>query len=89
MSRWPALMGKPDANQPEIIKALEAVGATVHPLPIGKGLPDLLVGYQDVNYLIEVKMPHSDLNTTQRKWLREYNGTANVARTPAEAFAVI
>ena len=62
-SRYPALQGQRDANEASIIKALEAVGATVEQLPTGKGVPDLLVGYQPLgmlwdhpkNYLMEVK----------------------------------
>jgi hypothetical protein len=45
---------KRDKNEPEIIAALLAVGASVSQLS-GKGLPDLLVGFQGTNYLLEVK----------------------------------
>jgi hypothetical protein len=48
---------KRDDNEPDIILALRAVGATVHQLD-GKGLADLLVGYQQRTYLIEVKNPN-------------------------------
>ena len=64
--RYPATQGQRDSNEADIIKALEAVGATVEQLPTGKGVPDLLVGIKHfgidgqrsgrpVNYLIEVK----------------------------------
>ena len=47
---------KVDANQPEIVAALRAVGATVQPLhTVGRGCPDLLVGWRGRNHLIEVK----------------------------------
>jgi hypothetical protein len=46
---------KRDKNEPDIIAALLAAGASVSQLS-GKGLPDLLVGYGD-NYLLEVKNP--------------------------------
>jgi hypothetical protein len=45
-----------DKNEPDIIAALLAAGASVSQLS-GKGLPDLLVGYQGINYLLEVKNP--------------------------------
>ena len=45
-----------DANESMIVLALRAVGATVHQLD-GKGICDLLVGYQQQTYLIEVKNP--------------------------------
>lgn len=45
-----------DDNQSEIVAALRKMGATVQPLhTVGKGCPDLLVGYRDRNLLIEVK----------------------------------
>jgi len=64
--RYPATQGQRDANESEIIEALEKVGATVHQLPTGEGLPDLLVGIRHFgidgtrsgkpfNLLLEVK----------------------------------
>jgi len=48
--------GRVDANQPEIVKALRDVGATVVSLArIGDGCPDLLVGYRGRTLLLEVK----------------------------------
>jgi Holliday junction resolvase len=47
---------KVDANQEQIVAALRAVGATVQTLAaVGKGVPDLLVGYQGKTLLLEVK----------------------------------
>lgn len=43
-----------DKAESGIIKALRAVGATVHQLS-GKDIPDLLVGYKGLTYLLEVK----------------------------------
>lgn len=45
-----------DANEPEIVKALEAAGATVTRLNEA-GVPDLLVGYKGKTSLLEVKRP--------------------------------
>ena len=45
-----------DVTHRPIIEALLAVGATVQSLhTIGKGCPDLLVGFRGQNYLFEVK----------------------------------
>ena len=45
-----------DDNQRAIIKALEAVGATVQSLAsVGRGCPDLLVGFRSQKFLFEVK----------------------------------
>lgn len=47
---------KVDANQAAIVKALRQMGASVQPLhTVGQGTPDLLVGIQGRNYLLEVK----------------------------------
>lgn len=55
MSRY---RSRRDANEPEIVAALRAAGATVKLLePSSDGLPDLLVGLRGKNYLIEVKNP--------------------------------
>ena len=45
-----------DANQPEIVAALRAAGATVISLAAcGDGIPDLLCGFRGKTALIEVK----------------------------------
>ena len=47
---------KVDANQPEITEALRKIGASVLILSdVGKGCPDILVGWRGVNYLMEIK----------------------------------
>lgn len=47
---------KIDRNQPEIVKALRAVGAKVMPMHfVGNGFPDLLVNYKGRLLLLEVK----------------------------------
>lgn len=46
---------KIDDNQPEIVKALRKLGATVaHTHQIGQGFPDILIGYNG-NHLAEIK----------------------------------
>ena len=52
-----------DANQAEIVAAFRAAGATVlHLHSIGHGCPDLLVGYQGRNLLVEVKTADGKLD---------------------------
>lgn len=47
---------KVDANQAQIVADLRKVGCTVIPLhAVGGGVPDLLVGFQGRNVLLEVK----------------------------------
>jgi len=45
-----------DRNQTEIVAALRQLGATVFILSeVGRGCPDILVGYRGKNYLFEIK----------------------------------
>lgn len=47
---------KVDSNHGEVVRALRAIGCTVQSLAaIGKGCPDLLVGYRGKTHLMEVK----------------------------------
>ena len=47
---------KVDANQEAVVSALRAAGASVQSLAaIGKGVPDLLVGYKGQTLLMEIK----------------------------------
>lgn len=57
---------KIDRNQPEIVKALRAVGAKVMPMHfVGNGFPDLLVNYRGKLVLLEVK--DGELSTSRKK----------------------
>jgi len=56
MNKMPKLRSKVDANQAEIVKIFRSAGASVcctHML--GRGFPDLVVGWGGQNILIEVK----------------------------------
>lgn len=72
---------KVDANHEEIVNALRSHGATVQSLAaIGKGCPDLLVGYKGHTLLIEVKdgsKPPSGRRLTedQQKWMCQWTGS--------------
>lgn len=92
-----------DANEEEIVRALIGVGATVRRLDasIGgemAGLPDLLVGYRGMNYLLEVKRFKGSLNgisivaslsPSQRKFWNSWNGSATIVRNATEALRAI
>lgn len=80
---------KRDLNEQDIIKTLRGVGATVQPLS-DKGVPDLLVGFRGVNYLLEVKMPTGGkLTSHQVDWHANWNGAAVVVTCPEEALEAI
>tara|TARA_R110001606_G_scaffold225925_2_gene374013 strand:- start:230 stop:520 length:291 start_codon:yes stop_codon:yes gene_type:complete len=45
-----------DANQKQIVAQLRGIGCSVlHTHQLGKGAPDIIVGYNFNNYLIEIK----------------------------------
>jgi len=86
---------KVDANQPAVVVALRAVGASVQSLAqVGNGCPDLLVSHRGTLYLLEVKdgaKPKSarKLNAIQRQWHDGWRGTVYVVETPEQALAII
>jgi Holliday junction resolvase len=71
---------KIDANHVQVVEALRAAGATVQSLAgVGKGVPDLLVGYRQTTLLMEVKDGHKSpsqrkLTEDQLKWHGAWNG---------------
>ena len=86
---------KVDANQADIVAALRMAGATVQPLhAVGKGCPDLLVGYQRVNYLLEVKdgskVPSAQkLTEDQVEWHELWRGRSAVVNDVKSALTAI
>lgn len=85
-----------DANQDQVVSALRACGCSVQSLAaVGKGVPDLLVGYRGKNYLIEVKdgrKPTSQtrLTTDQVEWHEQWRGSKpSVVYSPADAIEAI
>lgn len=84
--------GRVDANHAAIVKALRQVGASVQSLAdIGKGCPDLLVGWRFRTWLFEVKdgsKPPSarKLTADEENWIREWNGgLVFVVESPEQA----
>ncbi len=91
-----------DANQGEIVAALERAGAFVIDLSmVGGGVPDLLVARHGSLYWCEVKNPetkngrvskHDGLTDAEIDWLAAY-GThgpkVNIVTTPEEALRVV
>lgn len=71
---------KVDANQEQVVEALRAAGASVQTLAaVGKGVPDLLVGYQGQTLLLEVKdgrkpLSQRRLTEDQLKWHGAWRG---------------
>ncbi len=82
---------KRDANEAEIVKALESIGCIVYRLdkPV-----DLLVGYRTFNYLIEIKdgnKPPSRTKKTeaQKLFFENWKGQVRICRTAEEAIKLV
>jgi len=65
-----------DVNQKEIVHALREHGAVVTDLSgVGKGCPDLLVGFNKTTYLIEIKRDSkAKFTPEQLKWYDNWCG---------------
>jgi hypothetical protein len=72
------------------VKALRQVGATVEDLhKVGVGCPDLLVGFRQCNYLIEVKTLTGKLRPGQVDWHHTWRGQVATIQTVEQALALI
>ena len=87
--RW----GKPDRNAHESASALRHAGASVRFIEGAHGqggVPDLLVGFNGVTYLMEIKMSKGKLSTGQLEFMASWRGgSALVVRSPLEALGAI
>ena len=83
-----------DANEPEIVRGLLQIGASVETMdrPV-----DLLVGYRGKNFLLEVKLPlgprggdsHSRLTDDQKDFFATWHGQRCVVRNLSDALLAI
>jgi len=83
---------KVDTNQAAIVAGLRAVGATVHSTAaLGRGFPDLAVGFRGVTYLLEVKQPKKagDLTPDERAFILAWRGHVAVVTTLDEALEAL
>jgi hypothetical protein len=86
---------KVDANHSEIVAALRKIGATVtSTAAIGKGFPDLAVGWRGMTLLLEIKdgaKPPSarQLTDDERKWHGEWRGHADVVESVEQALRAV
>ena len=82
---------KTDANQASIVAVLRAVGATVVDLSaVGKGCPDLLVGFRGATFLLEVKARKGRTTPDQDIFYAWWRGApVAIVRTADDALATI
>ena len=77
---------KVDRNQPEVTAALRAAGWKVRPLHmVGEGWPDLCAAQDDINVLVEVKMPGEKLTPAEEKFWAEWPGPKEIAYSGQDA----
>lgn len=81
---------KIDVNQPEIVEALRGAGCSVTLLhAVGEGCPDILVGVNGVNVLMEIKHGKNGLTEPQIRWHGAWTGTVYIVRSIDDALAII
>jgi len=77
-----------DNNEAKIVQALIQAGATVEKMHM-RGVPDLLVGFQGYNYLIEIKDKTAKLQPSQVKWHQGWQGQCTVVYNAQQALQTI
>jgi Holliday junction resolvase len=84
-----------DDNQREIVEMFRKLGCTVLDLSkVGKGCPDILVGAQSRNHLVEIKdgsKPPSKrrLTADQTKFHRVWRGDVHVVQSLADVAVLV
>ena len=86
---------KVDRNQPKIVSALRKAGCSVAVTSTaGKGFPDIVVGLQGKNYMIEIKDGEAfpsdrKLNKRQKKFHSTWKGQIDVALCVDDALEIV
>lgn len=81
---------KADDNQPEIVSRFRELGASVQHLhTVGKGCPDILVGYRGINSLVEIKDGSKSpskrkLTPDEQEWHDSWRGQVVIIETEDE-----
>ncbi len=78
---------KVDNNQTQVVKVLRDLGATVQHLhEVGKGCPDIIVGFKGKNLLLEIKGSDKKVLTPdQVNWHKLWRGQVHVVTSVEEA----
>ena len=91
----PSLKCRVDRNQKVIVQEFRSVGASVTPTHAqGKGFPDLVVGFEGVNYMVEIKDPEQPpskqkLTPDQVKYHATWGGQICVVKTFEDVWALL
>ena len=69
------LKARVDLNQREIVAKLRELGYTVlHLHQVGKDAPDLLIGYEGIDRLVELKSDKGKLSIGQEGFIESWRG---------------
>ena len=88
-------MKKVDANHKAIVEGLRSLGASVQSIAaVGRGCPDLLVGWRKRNVILEVKdgqkfPSQRKLTIAEEEWQRGWRGQVNTVHSLEEAIGVL
>ena len=86
---------KVDDNQSEIVATLRYVGCSVTSLAsLGRGCPDIVVGYNGVNFLFEIKdgkkcPSRRKLTPEEKKWHESWKGQVAVVESVEDALRFV
>ena len=79
-----------DTNQREIVDFARRHGATIaHLHTLGRGIPDLLIGYQGRNYLVEIKSEDGKLTTDEETFFNNWRGDAAVVTSKKDLIRLL
>ena len=79
-----------DANHKQIVKGLRSSGCTVQDLSaVGKGCPDILVGRNGVNVLMEIKTAKGKLSDVQKSWHESWRGLVATVTSYDQAIEIL
>lgn len=87
-----------DANHKDVSAGLEKMGASVLSMaPLGNGAPDLLAGYDGMNFALEVKNPKAArgkkqglaLTDDEKRFHEQWKGQVHVVTSPEEAVQLV
>lgn len=88
------LAAKVDQNQEQIVRDLRKYGACVTVISsLGRGVPDLLVSYDDIWYVVELKNPmqkksQQKLTKDEQRWVNKQKARVHVIREIGEILNV-
>lgn len=69
-----------DKNQTEIVANLRDLGFSVgHTHAVGRGFPDISVGFMNLNLLVEIKSTGGTLTNDEEKFIETYKGEVKIA----------